>query len=68
MSNVAKIVEISSASEVGIEDAVKRGIEKVAETLDHIQGAWVSDIKVLTDRDGKVTEWRVHLRVTFVVD
>jgi dodecin len=32
-----------------------------------VKGAWVNEIKVVTDPQGKVTEWRVNLRVTFVV-
>ncbi|MBP6796723.1 MAG: dodecin domain-containing protein [Luteimonas sp.] len=65
---VAKVIEINSSSKVGIEDAVKSGLKKTAETVKNIQGAWVNDTKVVTDRDGNVIEWRVNLRVTFVVD
>ena len=31
-----------------------------------IEGAWVQDIKV-TCKDGKIDEWRVHMKVTFVL-
>ncbi len=30
-------------------------------------GAWVNDIKVVTDGAGAVTEWRVNMRVSFIV-
>lgn len=68
MSAIAKTVEISAASGKNIEDAVQSGLHKVATTIDRIQGAWVSDIKVRTSANGDVTEWRVCLRVTFIVD
>lgn len=68
MNAIAKIIEINSASAKGIEDAVQSGLLKVATTIDKIQGAWVSDIKVHTSANGDITEWRVCLRVTFIVD
>ena len=43
------------------------GISKASETVKKIEGAWVKDTKVVV-RDSRVTEWRVTLAVTFVVD
>ena len=66
--SVAKVIEISSSSPSGIEDAVQQGLAKVSQSVKNIQGAWVSDIKVTTDSDGGIREWRVNMRVSFVVD
>lgn len=63
---IAKIIEVSASSTVGFEDAVSSGIAKAAETVSGISGAWVKDMKVKV-RDGKVSEWRVHLSITFIV-
>jgi flavin-binding protein dodecin len=68
MNEVAKIIEISAASPHSLEDAVQSGLRKVAATIDKIQGAWVSDIKVRTTPGGDITEWRACLRVSFIVD
>lgn len=69
MSNeVAKVIELFSSSTTSIEDAVERGLAKASETLKGIKGAWVNDIKVTTDSAGKIAEWRVSMKVTFVVD
>ncbi len=65
--SVAKVIELTSSSTKGIEDAVQAGLTKCAESVKNIKGAWVNDIKVTTSDDGSVTEWRVNLRVTFVV-
>ena len=65
---IAKVIEISASSPKGIEDAVRHGLEKVASTVKNIKGAWVNDIKVVTDDDGRVREWRVNMRVNFVVE
>jgi flavin-binding protein dodecin len=63
---VAKTIEIISSSSQGIEAAVRDGIAKASETVNDIEGAWVQDTKVIV-RDNKVAEWRVTLKVTFVV-
>ena len=65
--SVAKIIEVNAASKTSMEDAVKVGLKKCAETVKNIQGAWVNEIKVVTDGDGNVTEWRVNLKLTFLV-
>jgi flavin-binding protein dodecin len=65
--SVAKVVEITAASPKSIEDAVQRGIERASSTLERIEGAWVQDIKAVID-DGRIKEWRVNLKVTFVLN
>lgn len=67
MSDVAKVIEVSASSSKGIEHAVQTGLSKVAKSVKGIRGAWVNDIKVVTDAKGKVTEWRVNMRVSFIV-
>jgi flavin-binding protein dodecin len=68
MASVAKIIEVSCSSSKGIEDAVQSGLKKVSKTVKHIQGAWVNDIKVVCGADGKVSEWRINMRITFLVE
>ena len=65
--SVAKIIEVNAASKTSMEDAVKVGLKKTSETVTNIKGAWVNEIKVVTDDGGNVTEWRVNLRISFVV-
>ena len=65
--SVAKIIEVNAASKTSMEDAVKVGLKKTAKTVKNIKGAWVNEIKVVTDDGGNVTEWRVNLRISFVV-
>lgn len=66
--SVAKIIEVSASSSVSVEDAVRSGLKKVVETVKGIQGAWINETKVVTDAHGNVSEWRVNLRVTFLVE
>ena len=64
--SVAKISEISASSKKSFEDAVDVGIKRASKTLKNIQGAWVSEMKVAV-KNGKVSEYRVNMRVTFVL-
>ncbi len=64
---VAKVIEVSASSKTSVEDAVRTGLKKVAGTVKGIQGAWVNETKVVTDGEGNITEWRVNMRVTFLV-
>ncbi len=66
--SVAKVIELTASSSNGIEDAVAHGLKKCSESVKNIQGAWVNNVKVVTDPVGNVQEWRVNLRVTFVVE
>lgn len=63
---VAKTIEIISSSSESIEAAIRDGIAKASETVKGIEGAWVQDTKVII-RDNRVAEWRVSLKITFVV-
>lgn len=66
--SIAKIIEINASSKTSVEDAVRSGLKKCAESVKNIKGAWINETKVVTDDTGNVTEWRVNLRVSFVVE
>jgi hypothetical protein len=64
--SVAKVTEIQSSSPKSFDDAVRTGIARAEKTLRGMTGAWVKSQKVKIDK-GKVTEYRVLLKVTFVL-
>ncbi len=63
---VAKTVEIISSSTESIEAAIRDGIAKASETINGIEGAWVKGTKAIV-RDNRVVEWRVTIKLTFIV-
>lgn len=63
---VAKTVEIISSSTESVEAAVREGVAKAAETIQGIEEAWVKGTKAIV-RGNKVAEWRVTLKITFIV-
>jgi hypothetical protein len=64
---VAKVTEITSTSDKGFDDAIRRGLQRAAKTLKNVTGAWVADQEVSV-KDGKITNYRVRMRVTFVLE
>ena len=63
---VAKITEIQSSSSKSFEDAIQAGIARAEKTLRNLTGAWIKSQKVVIEK-GKITEYRVLLKVTFVL-
>jgi flavin-binding protein dodecin len=64
--SVAKISEISSSSTVSFDDAIRKGIDRANKTLKNVQGAWISEQKVDV-QDGAVSNYRVMMKITFVL-
>ena len=64
---VARITEISSISTKSFEDAVVQGVDRANKTLKNVQGAWIKDQEV-TVENGKVSGYKVILKITFVLE
>ena len=64
--SVARVTEITASSETGFEDALQKGVARAVKTLKNVEGAWVQQQTVVI-RDGKIAEYRVNMKVTFVL-
>jgi len=64
--SVAKVIEIISASPTSFDDAVKQGLARAADSVSDVTGAWIKDQSVQVS-DGQITEYRVALKVTFIL-
>ncbi len=65
--SVAKVTEIISSSTTSFDDAIKTGVSRASSTLRGVTGAWVQDQKVIVN-NGQIAEYRVSLKVTFLLD
>lgn len=65
--SVARVTEVIASSKKSFDDAVEVGVKRASKTLKNVTGAWVQDQKVTVD-DGKIDEYRVTLKVTFVLE
>lgn len=64
---VARVTQIIASSPKGIEEAIEEGLKRVNQTLRGVTGFEVTKINARID-DGKLTEYRVHMNVTFVLE
>jgi len=64
--SVLKVVELMSSSKKSWEDATAKAIKKASKSIKEIKSAYVQDQSVVVE-NGEVKEFRVNLKVTFVV-
>ena len=65
--SVAKITEIKASSTKSFDDAIQLGITRANKTLQNVRSAWVKDFEVLVDDQGQISEYRVLMKVSFVL-
>ena len=65
--SVARITEIKSSSTKSFKDAIEEGIKRANKTLENVKSAWIQDQEVTVGADGKIDEYRVAMKVTFVL-
>ncbi len=63
---IAKVTEVIASSEESFEHAIKEGVKRASKTLKNVKSIWVKDQNALVE-DGKVTEFRVTMMITFVL-
>ena len=66
--SVAKVTEIIASSPKSFDDALKIGIARAHKTLTNLKSAWIQDQQVILDNDGQIREYRLQLKVTFVIE
>ena len=64
--SVARVTEIIASSSKSFDDAVAAGIKRANKKLQNVRAAWVKSQKAIVEK-GKITEYRVTLKVTFVL-
>jgi dodecin len=63
---VARVTELISASTKSFEDAIQVGVSRAVKTLKNVEGIWVDNQKCVI-KNGKIAEYRVNLKVTFIL-
>lgn len=65
--SVARITEISAASDKSFEDAVEQGVARAAKTLHNMRSAWIKEQEAQIE-NGKIVSYKVIMKITFVLD
>ena len=66
--SISKTTEIKSSSTTSFDDAIKKGIACALKTLRNVRGAWIENQEVRLDEKGKITEYRIQMQVTFILE
>jgi dodecin len=64
---VLKVIEVLSSSKTSWEDATQKAVEKASKSVKHIRSVYVQDQSASVE-NGKVTEYRVNLKLTFEIE
>ena len=66
--SISRTTEIKAASVLGFDDAMKRGIARARKTLHNVKGAWIENQEVMLDDRGEISEYRVQMKITFILE
>ncbi len=66
--SISRTTEIKSSSATSFDDAMKKGIARAQKTLNNVSGAWIENQEILLDTKGKITEYRIQMKVTFILE
>ena len=66
--SVARVTEIKSSSPKSFDDAIKVGVARAHKTLTNVTAAWIENQEVLIDDKGQISEYRVQMKVTFILE
>jgi flavin-binding protein dodecin len=66
--SISRTTEIKSSSSVSFDDAMRKGLVRAQKTLRNVRGAWIWNQEVLLDEKGKISEYRVQMKVTFILE
>jgi len=66
--SISRTTEIKSSSALSFDDAIKKGIDRARKTLQNVQGAWIENQEVLIVGKGNISEYRVQMKITFVLE
>ena len=65
---VARVTEIIGSSEKSWDDAVLSALDRANQTLRGLTGLEVTKMNAAIGEDGKISEYRAHLRITFILE
>jgi flavin-binding protein dodecin len=66
--SVAKVTEIIASSPESFDAAIKVGLARAQKTLKNLKSAWVQNQQIKLDDKGQIREYRVQLKITFVLE
>jgi len=66
--SIARVTEIKASSTKSFDDAIEAGVARAHKTLKNVKSAWIENQEVLVDEKGQINEYRVQMKVTFILE
>ena len=65
--SIARVTEIKSSSAKSFDDAIQTGLVRANKKLKNVKSAWIQNQEVFLNEGGKIAEYRVQMKVTFIL-
>ena len=65
--SMVKVIELSSESPEGWEDATRQAVERASRTIRNIRAVWVKEFEAVVDGNN-LTRFRVNVKISFELD
>ena len=65
---VARITEVIGSSAKSWDDAVQNALDRANQTIRGLTGIEVTKMNAHIGEDGKISEYRAHVRITFILE
>ena len=65
--SIIRVTEIKVSSPESFDTAIREGVARAQQTLENVKSAWIQDQEVILDGKGQIAEYRVHMKVSFVL-
>ena len=66
--SIARVTEIKASSKKSFDDAIEAGVARAQKTLTNVRSAWIENQEVLVDDKGHINEYRVQMKITFILE
>ncbi len=64
---IARVTELKASSSESFDAAIRLGLARANETLENVKSAWIQDQEIIVDEKGEIAEYRVLMKITFVL-
>ncbi len=65
--SISRVTEIKASSTKSFDDAMREGVARAQETLENVKSAWIQNQEVLLDGKGNIAEYRIQMKITFLL-
>ena len=66
--SIVKVIEVIATSKKSWDDAAQNAITEAGKTVQHIKQLYVENMTATVDAKGKISEFRINAKISFVVD